>query len=293
MVDATVIELDRLPAIVPTYLRAALTFSGGLAPGATIPDIECRVPGVSVDPDLLRRYAEVCAFPPDSDTAPITLPHVLAFPVHMAVLTHREFPLKLLGLVHVRNRITQHRAPAVGEALDLVVRVGGHRDVHNGIEFDMETVMADASGNTVWDSTSTMLSRGGGKGRRSGRGDKSPPSIPEQGRYGRWEAPADIGRRYAGVAGDVNPIHLSALSAKLFGFPRAIAHGMWLKGRTAAEIQAELPDGAHTLEVAFKRPVLLPGSVMLKYDVGETGTEFALIKPDSDTVHMTGSVRHT
>jgi hypothetical protein len=56
----------------------------------------------------------------------------------------------------------------------------------------------------------------------------------------RWKAPADIGRRYARVSGDYNPIHLSALTAKLFRLPQAIAHGLWNRaqpcrpGRTPA-----------------------------------------------------------
>ena len=53
----------------------------------------------------------------------------------------------------------------------------------------------------------------------------------------RWKAPADIGRQYAKVSGDYNPIHLSAVSAKLFGFPTAIAHGLWNKARTLAALE--------------------------------------------------------
>ena len=72
--------------------------------------------------------------------------------------------------------------------------------------------------------------------------------------------PGDIGRRYAAVSGDRNPIHLHGLSARLFGQQGAIAHGMWTKARCLAALQGHLPE-AFTVEVAFKLPVRLPAKV--------------------------------
>ena len=40
-----------------------------------------------------------------TDVLPVTYPHVLAFPLQLALMTDRSFPLALPGLVHVRNRI--------------------------------------------------------------------------------------------------------------------------------------------------------------------------------------------
>ena len=76
----------------------------------------------------------------------------------------------------------------------------------------------------------------------------------------QWKLPADLGRTYAGVSGDHNPIHLYPLTAKALGFPRQIAHGMWTLARSIAAIENRLPD-AVTVEVAFKKPVFLPGTV--------------------------------
>lgn len=287
----TVIELDRLPAVAPAYLRALVPFGGGLAEGETIPRIEAELDGVTVDRRSLTRYNEVCGFG-RGESLPVTYPHILAFPVHMAVLTHRDFPLRLLGLVHVRNEITQHRAIGLDETLGLKVRTGGHRSKHNGIEFDLMTEVFDLEGKKVWDSTSTMLSRGAGTGKRSGRKKKAEEDVLEVGRYATWDAPADVGRRYAMAAGDVNPIHLSALSAKLFGFPRAIAHGMWLKARTAAEIADDIQREHYTIRVAFKKPVLLPSPVMLKYHPHEKGIDFALMNPDAEVTHMVGDIAY-
>ena len=62
------------------------------------------------------------------------------------------------------------------------------------------------------------------------------------------------------MSGDFNPIHMHPLSARLFGFPSAIAHGMWTKARSLAALGPQLP-GAFTVEVAFRRPLLLPATV--------------------------------
>jgi acyl dehydratase len=70
------------------------------------------------------------------------------------------------------------------------------------------------------------------------------------------------------VSGDVNPIHLHALTARALGFPRAIAHGMWTAARTLAALGASTA-GPSTSHVWFAKPVLLPSTVELV--VGEAG----------------------
>ena len=72
--------------------------------------------------------------------------------------------------------------------------------------------------------------------------------------------PGDLGRRYGSVSGDLNPIHMHSLSARLFGFPTAIAHGMWTKARCLAALDPSLPPG-FIVEVSFRKPILLPATV--------------------------------
>ncbi|MEG2579049.1 MAG: MaoC/PaaZ C-terminal domain-containing protein, partial [Glutamicibacter sp.] len=79
----------------------------------------------------------------------------------------------------------------------------------------------------------------------------------------RWYADSDIGRRYAKVCGDYNPIHLSALSAKALGMPAAIAHGIYLAARALAGI--EPANGTYHWSIEFKTPVVLPASVDLAF----------------------------
>jgi acyl dehydratase len=106
----------------------------------------------------------------------------------------------------------------------------------------------------------------------------------------RWSLPASLGRRYAAASGDWNPIHLSAATARLFGFRRAIAHGMWSLARCVAELAPASARGAVAVEAAFKRPVLLPATVAL-FTVREgAATRFTLADGEGTTPHVAGTI---
>jgi len=100
-----------------------------------------------------------------------------------------------------------------------------------------------------------------------------------------WSLSGDLGRRYGSVSGDRNPIHIHALSARLFGFPQAIAHGMWTKARALAALEP-LPD-AYTVDVSFRRPILLPSRVTFAAE----GERFEVRSAKTpDTIHLEGTV---
>ena len=105
-----------------------------------------------------------------------------------------------------------------------------------------------------------------------------------------WQLPADLGRQYAGVSGDHNPIHLYPLTAKAFGFPRHIAHGMWSKARCVAAMSNRLADSAR-VEVEFKKPIFLPGKVAFGSRVVDDGLDFSLTKPGDGAPHLVGRAR--
>jgi len=100
--------------------------------------------------------------------------------------------------------------------------------------------------------------------------------------------PGDLGRRYGAASGDRNPIHMHDLSAKLFGFPHAIAHGMWTKARSLAALEGRLP-AAYEVEVAFKKPILLPAEVTFG-SVQERGTIRLSVRSRDGAPHLDGSV---
>ena len=288
--------LTRSPSILPLYARAAAPMIPGasLLPGipgrgGDIPQIELKLPDVVADPEAVAAYAKVCGFSLRG-TLPATYPHVQAFPLHMALMADGGFPFGAVGLVHVENRIVQHRPIGIGEQITLRVH-GTKLEPHpKGRTFSIVTE-ARAGREKVWEGVSTMLRRGGGSGEseprkgagsRNGDGD-APPTASE------WRLGGDLGRRYASVSGDRNPIHMHALTAKPLGFPRAIAHGMWTKARCIAALESKLPD-AFEASVSFRRPILLPGTVQFASEQDGESIRFAVRDAKKGTPHLDGRV---
>jgi acyl dehydratase len=309
-------ELTRPPRILPLYLRAAST----LVPGASrlpglpgggdgVPELELTLHEAGVEPERLARYRELCGYS-RAATLPPTYPHVLAFPLHMALMADPGFPLPAVGLIHVENQITQRRALDTGERLELRVHPTPLEAERGGRAFAIVT-SALVGDELVWEERSKMLWRGG-TGQTSGEQASGGKDGGEQASGGKdggeqassgkdggdrtiaceatWRVAADVGRRYGAVSGDRNPIHLHALAAKAFGFPRAIAHGMWTKARCLAALQAELPE-AFTTRVRFRKPVLLPASVSFECDRVPGGLSFALRSATREVLHLEGRVQ--
>jgi acyl dehydratase len=285
MASAAPLTFSRPPAVWPALARAVLARRPRLLPeGRTVPALEARLAPRAPEPGHLEAYRATCGFEPDGKL-PITFPHALAGPLHLALLTSERFPLRLLGLIHLRNRIETLRAIGDREPLDLRCRVEGHRETDRGQEVDLVTE-AHAGGQLAWTEVQVLLAR------RPGARQPRPPAgpvAPAGARSARWSLGADLGRRYARVSGDYNPIHLSGPSARLFGFRRAIAHGMWTLARAAAELQPRVAGGAAVLEVTFKLPVLLPGRVSFQEWPLARGLGFALLDEAGERPHAVGS----
>lgn len=250
--------LDASPRLGPLYAKAALGAVGSR--GTTLPDTELAREDVTVDRDHLAEYARVCGFPV-ADALPATYPHVLAFPLQVALMAQRSFPLPLPGLVHIRNVITTHRPIDAAEPLGVAVHAEGLRAHPKGAQVDLVATI-DAAGEEVWEGRSTYLARGG-TAPEGAPEPPEPPGVPDGPPVATWRVDAGTGRRYAHASGDVNPIHLHPWTAKAFGFPRAIAHGMWTAAHALAALQGRLP-GALTCDVVFGKPLLLPSTVELR-----------------------------
>ncbi|MBQ1076158.1 MaoC family dehydratase N-terminal domain-containing protein [Micromonospora sp. C31] len=279
------VELPRMPAAGALYRRALLGALPGLGGGrrsAGVPAVELAVGGIAVDRTHLADYDRVCGFRL-TDRLPATFPHVMGFPLALRLMTAPEFPIPLTGVVHVGNRITVHRPVTADETLDFHTYAENLRPHDRGRQVDV-VLVGSIDGEEVWRGVSTYLGRdgkGGGGGRRDQPGRPTAPAGSA-----RWRVEPRVGTEYARVSGDHNPIHTSRLGARLFGFPRPIAHGMWSKARCLAALENRLPD-AYTVEVAFKLPVPLPGTVSFGL-LPEGG--FALHDPRGRP-HLAGLVR--
>jgi len=285
---------ESAPAVLPLYARAvlpALPLLGSL-PGVRkdaangLPDLELRRIGVRTDTDHLASYTGLTGHAL-SDKLPGLYPHLAAFAPQLAVLTDRRFPFAALGLVHLENSVRQHRPLHVGETYDLAVRPARLRAHRSGRLVDLDTTVT-VGAETVWEETTTVLARGGGDRETA---DTSPlAGVAAPVGDARWRVPAGTGRAFAAVSGDRNPIHLTGLTAKAFGFPRAIAHGMWTAARALAAVESMLPD-AYRYDVAFRRPVLLPGEVRFG-SVAEAGAGrlIGVVSADASREHLVGRI---
>ncbi|MFI0967400.1 MaoC family dehydratase [Streptomyces sp. NPDC021080] len=276
------------PSLLPLLARGALLSPFKRPrPDAPVPATRLVLPGVRIDLAHLAAYERACGFPTGADALPVTYPHVLAFPQAMRIMAGRAFPLPLLGLVHTSIEITRHQestATAEYELDVLVEKVAPHR---RGTEATVLTG-ARVDDGLVWESRSTYLARHRPRNQDADPG--TPPSVPRPSAGGpeplpaltEWHLAPDVGRRYATVSGDRNPIHLHPLTARPFGFPRAVAHGMWTVARCLAEYG---PRQAVRVRAEFRAPVLLPGTVTY----AERGPSFEL--RSGDRVHLRGDVR--
>ncbi|HEY2299414.1 MAG TPA: MaoC/PaaZ C-terminal domain-containing protein [Jatrophihabitans sp.] len=272
--------LERPPSLLPMYAKAAVT--GPLHRGSELPDSRYTLADQRIDTEHLAGYQRVCGFR-TSDVLPPTYLHVLAFPVTVALMTERAFPFPLVGMVHVANSITVARPMRADEAVSFDVRAADLRPHPAGRQLDL-LVDATVDGETVWTGRSTYLRRGGGSGEKAVRAE----AAESTGAVAQLKVPGDIGRRYGAVSGDRNPIHLHPLTARAFGFPTAIAHGMWLKARTLATLEGRLPD-ALTVDVAFKTPVLLPATIAIAASPTDSGWSLDVRNPSNGKPHLSGS----
>jgi hypothetical protein len=286
-------QLRSSPSMGALFARAGLAMVPGASKlpfvgggGGSVPERVLTLTDVKVDYRRLADYAHVCGFDL-SDTLPPTYPHMLAFPLQLALMTGGAFPVPAIGLVHINNRIVQHRPIDASERLSLRVWSTPLYPHPRGRQFMLRSE-AWAGGELVWEEASLNLTRS-----RPPRRDDSAPSPqgpPDSSALpvaSTWRLPGDLGRRYGAVSGDMNPIHIHPLSAKAFGFPTAIAHGMWTAARSMAQLGPEMPR-AFAVDVAFKRPILLPAKVAFAEQADGEAIVFGVRDARKDTFHLDG-----
>ncbi|WP_314412636.1 MaoC/PaaZ C-terminal domain-containing protein [Streptomyces kroppenstedtii] len=274
--------LGRSPSLWPLLARGAV-LSPFKRPRAGVTAVRIRLvlPGVRVDLARLAAYERACGFGVGADELPPTYPHVLGFPAAMRLMSARTFPLPLLGLVHTSVGITQRKALTATGEYELAVCVDDLIPHRRGTEAVVVTEVR-AAGELVWESRSTYLARHAVAGRPPGQTAAAEPEpLPV---LAGWQLAEDVGRRYGAASGDRNPIHLHPLTARMFGFPRTVAHGMWTVARCLAE--RGTPQAAR-IRAEFKAPVLLPGRV----SYGARSSRFELRGAgDGGRLHLTGEV---
>ncbi len=291
------IDLPEIPALPKLYVSAvgaaARQKLGGKRSGSELPEVRHSVKGADVDVGGLTAFQQVLNMPV-RDALPSGYIHAFAFPVAMSVMAREDFPLPLLGMVHLRNRVEHFAQIDFRESLDVTAwaeNLSGHR---SGTQVDL-MVEVSSGGKTLWRGNSTYLAKGvflPGTDKVTAREkEEFQPPTPTA----RWRLGAGTGREYAHVSGDFNPIHLSALSAKVLGMRQQIAHGMYMASRV---VQEATPPGVNAFawEIDFEAPVYLPSSLGVAIDqsIEENqwnGTSFSAWSEKSRRRHFYGSIR--
>ncbi|MEU1983695.1 MaoC/PaaZ C-terminal domain-containing protein [Nocardia sp. NPDC019395] len=284
------ISLDTPPKNGSLYVKAALgavplPFVSGRK--SAIPDREVRLDGLRVDPEHLAAYCRATGLR-FGDTLPLTYPFVITFPMVMKLVVQRDFPFVAVGAVHAENLIERTRDISMSEPLDITAHIENLREHPKGLLVDAISEIR-VGRELVWRQVTTFLHQQ----KTSLSGGPKPEPKPE-------EVPPPPLRtlkvdqktitRYADASGDQNPIHTSALGAKAFGFPRAIAHGMWSAAAILSTLEGRVP-GRTSYSVKFGKPVLLPSTVNVYADQVADGWELAMRHPKKGYPHLTATLR--
>lgn len=267
-----------------TYWRA-MQSKPGLKPGQTISRLESVSKPAPADRNLYNGLRQIWELP-DYGVLPPVFPAVATFMTHLKHLSDPKFPFQAMGTVHIRTLIEQVRALRVDEVVCYRCWVEGHREVERGIEFDMVT---EASVNDEVISTTIMtMFRKGARGRRDG----ARPPIPVHNHLvahdSSWTVDPWTARRYARLTGDINPIHLSTLTAKVLGFKGMMLHGMWSLGRACAMHPVQMMGNNIRIESEFKLPVFLPATLRYRWWEEDGVLEMRVMDANASKPHMIG-----
>lgn len=275
------ISMDRIPSL-PLMLGRAAFKSGSYRLGDALPKLEAKVGQFIVDSRHVQRYRDVCGF--TSDRIPPTYLFVIAFPLFIRLMLDNNFPLRAMGQVHLRNQISVHRPIPVDSPLSLCASVGSADLTSRGLEWNIDTLVK-AEEQVIWSSQSTFLHRCKTQVEPQSFSIAKPSEESQQ-----WSFAADMGRRYAWISGDFNPIHLTDVSAKMLGFKRAIAHGMWSKARCLAALDSVIPDAGYSVEVNFRKPLFLPSTVKFHSQYANDKHHFSLFNNIGNQLHLEGAI---
>jgi acyl dehydratase len=262
------------------------------APGIVIEPVELEARRIVLSAAHLQRYREVCSVPAAATGLPPAYLHLVAMPMHMQLFIVRNFPVKVLGLIHLRNTIrvlhpVEQRAP-----LRLTVHFDTMRLTDYGQEYDFVT-RYEQNGAVVWEEVSTMFARGNTAPKEGAkRAGIERANLPDSGvDTATLDVQENTGWRYARVSGDFNPIHLTVRTAQMFGFRQVVAHGMWSLGRCLAAATAHLPQGGMQIDTQFKLPVYIPSQALARtWNSGDT-VEIAMCTMRGDRLHLAMQVR--
>lgn len=285
------VQYDKAPGIWGSYLKVLTVRRKGLKPGQTIPNLKGILPKFQIDKDHLTAYNKACGLE-NNEIMPVLYPHVIASSIYMNLLTDKIFPFGLVGSLHLRNHIIQHRQIHIDEIFDIEVEVIEQRIVKQGMEFDF-TISIIIDGKRIWESISTWLTRG-----KFGKEYETTPNAEilttesEAQHFADLYIPEKIGKTYAKITLDYNPIHISKTLAPLFGMKRDVAHAMWATGQALGVLDFISYDKPVRIDLAFKGPLFLDNKSHIKTIEKNKNLHFDYYCSDNDRPSINGKISY-
>lgn len=286
------LSFSKKPSSLANYARILIARRPGIKHDENLPVIHGRWENFTPDTGNLRRYREACGLR-DDGRLPMLYPHVLASPVYMHLLSHKKFPLPLIGSLHLRNHIIHHRPIDEREPFTLDVRIGEKRIVKQGLEFDF-TILLSREGERLWESITTWFRKGnyGTTYVQSPNAGVIKP-ISRGRKHAESYIPANIGKRFARITGDYNPIHISKTAAPLFGLKRDVAHAMWVCADALRRLPAIDENSPRRIDLAFKGPLFLDSPFTITVQRNRNGLRFDTYCGDNPRPCIQGRIGNT
>jgi acyl dehydratase len=213
-----------------------------------------------INPHQLRRYRQALGF--RDEGIPLTYYYLLAQRAHVATMLDDAFPFRLPGTVHTENALRALAEPRPDVPLVLSTSVNIRPPAENGAVIAALETVARQQGTDIFTCRSTYLLVRGQRNPRQPRKDKDELPV-----LAGWRIPRGMGRAYARISGDWNPIHLWTWSARLMGLQRPIIHGMHTLARACAELEQACGRRILALEGRFRAPAPLGSELVLGADL--------------------------
>ncbi len=210
---------------------------------------------------------------------------------YVDLLTCPELGFSLFGTLHVRNDLEIFRPTMPGETIRSRVYV---ERIQRDPTRALLSVRADCevAGELLSRMQSLLyVGTGGAVESASNQPMTANPRDSQWETIRRVDLPANLGRRYGCLTGDLNPIHLSPWTSRIFGLKHPIAHGFCIKAVVAhalvRHVGGRLFDSLRRLRLRFRAPVPLPGKALCQV----RGQSVRLVDPEEGTVFLTGRYR--
>lgn len=254
-----------------------------------------QISGQRIDQRNLKHYIKCCGFN-STNYVPVTYPFVIAFPLLMKLMTSTQFPISILGLIHYRNRITQHQPIALNAIYTCICRMSKDNTTDTGRFIDIQ-IDVFVDGKLMWECTSTFLqknkqlkSKYKSQPINTVQTDNTPSSKLAMKQVSTLKfSPFDV-CKYAYISKDTNPIHLHFIPAKLMGFKTSIAHGMFAKARVLAQLEHLVHIQHISIDVQFKSAIFLPSQVCFNVALSQQKNTFSLTDLNQRVTHLFGVI---